>query len=151
MPIILFFMCFIFFKGMAVLLLEENMTVVGALLAAVCVTAVTIGLGLITNLSGLEWLAKIESREPHSPAPLKPIIALPVAVTASVLISYFVLIGFSPRLADRIDLVEDFGNFRPYRDDWLWFIVMISIPVCMHWGLQYRAILKMRDRLTDPR
>lgn len=80
---------------------------------------------------------------------LKPIAVLPVALVAAVLLSYFVLIGFSPRLANKIDLVENFGDLRSRRDDWLWFIVMISIPICIHWGLQCRAVLKMRDRLRS--
>lgn len=136
------FFCFIFFKGMSPLLLDGSMTVLAALIMAIIVTACIIAGGTIIGLAAMDW---IERRVTDARAtPSARMYLAPVATTVvAIPLSYFVLIGFSPRLARRVDLVRDFGDFHPYSMAWFWFCVMVAIPVVTFQMIRIRQIRRM--------
>lgn len=134
---------FVFFKGMSPLLLDHPISIFGSLIMAVACTCIAAVMGAYVQATASIWAARHYLGLSSDPFPLRTVAALGGAVAAAVLISYFILIGFSADLADEIALFRNFGDFSYYRQEWLWFCVMTSIPFQV---LFFMALWEVRAR-----
>lgn len=131
MTVIYFIIVFVYIKGMTPLLLDESVTVIGAALVAAIVTVAALILNGLTMIAIANRIDVAPAAETLRKA-LNIMGFLAAALALSVLLSYFVLIGFSDRLADEIELFDSYSWHSRDRIA-LWFCVLISIPVLPLW------------------
>lgn len=139
---ILWAVSFIFFKGMCPLLLEEPISVLGAALMGVAINLSYFILTLLTAAPAIKAIDDLAAGRREDETPWFMFGALAAALATAVLLSYFILIGFSARLADEVDLVRDFGDFRTYNMTWFWFSVMVAIPLIVAAAPLFRSVFR---------
>ncbi len=142
MHFILWIVSFIFFKGMSPLLLDEPIGVMAAALLAATVSITYFFMTFVAAGPSIKMIDDLEAGRRTEEIPWYLFGLFAVALTAAVLLSYFVLIGFSPNLAREVDLVRGFGRFGRYEQTWFWFIVMIAIPLVVASGPLFREVFR---------
>ncbi len=128
------FCSFVYYKIMASLLLDFDISLSGAIVMGIT-TAIII---FITG--GAYVLAassNLKGRPSWGEIVVRCTCILIAAIAINSLLGYLISIGFSGKFAHYV-----FGS--SWRDDSYWFVVMCAGPMIVHFGMSIHALSKMR-------
>ncbi len=132
------FISAIFFKVLPEFLFDRSATVSAAIFAAVASGGCMFACTYFTNLGAMKWL----SRRPWDGGnsfPTETIFPFLAATAAAVGLGWLCFRGFAP---------EFVRGLSDYKNEPLWFLVMLAIPPAVHYGVLCADVIRLARRLA---